>query len=173
MQVVILIGNAEIVRVTAFACQLRRCRIDGKIEFVLCNRGRHHSHGKVRPDNTGQNINLFLLDHFISKLDSDVRFALIIFDHDFQIGIVCLFDSQHKAVTCINTQAGTTARKCGDHAYLYRIGLRRAGNKQCSHCCNGCLNTLHLSLRVYTFYSFSNTLIPRHLCLCASWFLRT
>ncbi len=132
MQVIILPGDVEIVRMTALARQRRRSGIGREVELVLRGGGGHNGHGEVRPDDTGQHIDLFRLDHLVGELHGDLGFALIVLDHDFEIVVPGQFRGQHEAIAHVDAKPRATARKRGDHAHLdLAIGGQRRGAKCC------------------------------------------
>jgi hypothetical protein len=95
--------------------------IHGQIEFALIDRARHDGHGQVRPDNTGQDIDLVGLDHLVRQLHGDIRLALIVLDDDFDVLVSGLLDCQHETVACIDAESRAAAGKRRDHADLDRL----------------------------------------------------
>ena len=137
MQIVVLPGDVEIVRMTALAGQDGRAGIRRQVEFPLGGRGRDHGHGQVRPDDAGEHVDLFRLDHLVGELDGNVRLALIVFDDDLEVFIAGLLDRKHEAVPHIDAEARAAAGQCGDHADLDRFGLGcRETDRKCGGGCH-------------------------------------
>ena len=122
VQVVVLPGDVEVIRVASFAGEERGPRVGREVELALLDRGGHDRDGEVRPDDAGQHVHLVALNHLVGELDGDVRLALVVIHDHLDIG-AGLLDGEHEAVAHVDAEAGTAAGECRDHADLESLGM--------------------------------------------------
>jgi hypothetical protein len=85
VEIVVLIGDVEIVLVALRAGERRGTRVDRQVELALRDRVRHDRHGEVRPDYAGQQIDLVALDHLVGDLHGQLRLHRIVFGYDLDV----------------------------------------------------------------------------------------
>src|SRR5690606_21178427 len=137
-----LVGDVEIVLVALRAGKRRRPGIDREIELALRHSARNDGHGKVRPDDAGQDVDLVRLDHLVGDLHGKLRLLAVIFGHDLDLGrrVAGILERQHETIARVDTQSRTAARKRRDHSDLDRLRKSRSryahgkrGKTRCNH----------------------------------------
>ena len=122
VQIVVLPGDVEIVFVAFGARERRGTGVGRKIELALRDRVRHDGHGKIGPDDSGQDVDLFALDHLVGDLHRKLRLHRVILDDDLDVLVARLLDGKQEAVAHVEAKSRSAARKRGDHADLDGLG---------------------------------------------------
>ena len=131
MEIVVLVGDVEIVLVALLAGQRRGAGIGRQVELALRHRARHHRHGEVRPDDAGQHVDLVALDHLVGDLHGESPASCASSSVTTSMSLLPdMLHRQHEAVAHVDAEAGAAARKRGDHADLHRFGEGQARHAQ-------------------------------------------
>ena len=85
VEIVVLVGDVEVVLVALRAGERRWAGIDRQVELVLRDRVRHDRHGEVRPDDAGQHVHLVALDHLVGDLHRQFRLHRVVFGDDLDV----------------------------------------------------------------------------------------
>ena len=144
VEIVVLVGDVEVVLVALRAGERRRAGVDRQVELALRDRVRHDRHGEVRPDDAGQHVDLVALDHLVGDLHRQFRLHRVVLGDDLDVLRAGQLERQHEAVARVDAEAGAAAGQRRDHADLDRLGeggareAQRHGSQPCSkngpHC---------------------------------------
>ena len=125
VQVVVLPGGVEVIFVAQLARQRRRACIGRQIDRAATGHAGNNGHREVGPDDAGQDIDLFALDHFVGQRLGDIGFLGVVAHDNFDIIGTRHLQRQHETVMHVLAEMRAATRQRGNHTDL-GIGQRRA-----------------------------------------------
>ena len=149
VEIVVLVGDAEIVGMAAVAGKLGRSGIGAQIEHLIPHYLGDHGHGHVGKDDAGHDFDPVFFDESFGDLLAFFRLAAVVFDQQFHRYAAqfaaFLVHGQLKAIADFLAEIPRFGGKGGDHSDLYGIGSETGAGRHNPQGTNSCDKFFHAS----------------------------